>query len=86
MRTRELPRLGLAAVADLENMDRPFVVLMLKIDTTGNVTDAQIKHSSGSDNVDLPCQRAAYTWWFEPLKDPKTGQIHPEEIEFTIYF
>jgi TonB family protein len=86
MRTRELPRLGLAAQADLETMDRPFVVLMLKIDTTGNVVDVQIAHSSGSDNVDLPCQRAAYTWWFEPLKDPKTGQIHPEEIEFTIYF
>jgi len=86
MRTRELPHLGLAAQADLETMDRPFVVLMLKIDTTGNVVDVQIAHSSGSDNVDLPCQRAAYTWWFEPMKDPKTGQIHPEEIEFTIYF
>ena len=83
---RELPRLGLAAEADLENMDRPYVVMMLRIDTTGNVTDVRITHSSGSDNVDLPCQRAAYTWWFEPLKDPKTGQIHPEEMEFTIYF
>jgi TonB family protein len=86
MRTRELPRLGLAAQADLENMDRPYVVMMLRIDTTGNVTDVRITHSSGSDNVDLPCQRAAYTWWFEPLKDPKTGRIHPEDIEFTIYF
>jgi TonB family protein len=86
MRTRELPKLGLAAYADLQNMDRPFVVLLLKIDITGNVIDAQIKRSSGSDNVDLPCQRAAYTWWFEPLKDPKTGTIHPEEIEFTIFF
>jgi hypothetical protein len=86
LRTRELPRLGLAAQADLENMDRPYVVMMLRIDTTGNVTDVRITHSSGSDNVDLPCQRAAYTWWFEPLKDPRTGQIHPEEMEFTIYF
>jgi TonB family protein len=86
MRTRELPRLGLAAIADLQNMDNPFVVLMLHIDTTGNVTDVKITHSSGSDNIDLPCQRAAYTWWFEPLKDPQTGRIHPEDIEFTIYF
>jgi TonB family protein len=86
MRTRELPKLGLAAYADLENMDRPYVTLDLKIDTTGNVIDAEIKHSSGSDDVDLPCQRAACTWWFEPLKDPKTGQVHPEEMEFTIYF
>jgi len=86
LRTRELPKLGLAAHADLQTMDDPFVVLILRIDTTGNVTDVKIERSSGSDNVDLPCQRAAYTWWFEPRKDPKTGQIHPEEIEFTIYF
>ncbi|MGD0771155.1 MAG: TonB family protein [Tepidisphaeraceae bacterium] len=86
LRTRELPKLGLAAHADLQTMDDPYVVLVLKIDTTGNVTDVKIERSSGSDNVDLPCQRAAYTWWFEPRKDPKTGQIHPEEIEFTIYF
>jgi TonB family protein len=86
MRTRELPRLGLAAEADLDNMEHPYVVMMLRIDTTGNVTDVRITHSSGSENIDLPCQRAAYTWWFEPQKDPKTGQIHPEEIEFTIYF
>jgi len=86
MRTRQLPKLGLAANADLQTMDRPFVVMLIKIDTTGNVTDVKIERSSGSDNIDLPCQRAAYTWWFEPLKDPRTGQIHPEDIEFTIYF
>jgi TonB family protein len=86
MRTRELPRLGVAAYADLEGMDNPSVVLMLRIDTSGNVTDVRIEHSSGSDDIDLPCQKAAYTWWFEPLKDPKTGQIRPEMIEFTIYF
>jgi TonB family protein len=86
MRTRQLPRLGVAAYADLAGMDNPSVVMMLKIDTTGNVVDVQIEHSSGSDDVDLPCQRAAYTWWFEPLKDPKTGTIRPEMIEFTIYF
>jgi TonB family protein len=86
MRTRELPRLGLAAQADLEDLEKPYVVLLLRIDTTGNVTDVKIKRSSGSDNVDLPCQRAAYTWWFEPLKDPQTGEIRPEVIEFTIYF
>jgi hypothetical protein len=86
MRTRELPRLGLAAYADLQTLERPFVVMLLKIDTTGNVVDVRITHSSGSDNVDLPCQRAAYTWWFEPLKDPQTGQIHPEQIEFTVFF
>jgi|GEM_PF-1519601 hypothetical protein len=86
MRARELPRLGPAAIADLEAMDDPYVVLILKIDETGNVTDVKISHSAGSDDIDLPCQRAAYTWWFEPMKDPKTGTIHGEIIEFTIYF
>jgi TonB family protein len=86
MRTRELPRLGLAAIADLQTMDNPYVGLVLKIDPSGNVTDVKIARSSGSDDVDLPCQRAAYTWWFEPVKDPKTGTIHGEIIEFTIFF
>jgi TonB family protein len=85
MRTRELPRLGPAGLADLSTMENPFVVMILTIDETGNVTDVKIEHSSGSDNVDLPCERAAYTWWFEPLKDPKTGKAGNEEIEFTIY-
>lgn len=86
MRTRELPRLGPAAVADLSSMENPSVVMELTIDETGNVTDVKIERSSGSDNIDLPCERAAYTWWFEPLKDPRTGKAGKELIEFTIYF
>jgi TonB family protein len=86
MRARQLPRLGPAAIADLQGMDEPFVGLMLKIDESGNVTNVQISHSAGSDDIDLPCQRAAYTWWFEPMKDPKTGTMHGDIIEFTIYF
>jgi TonB family protein len=86
MRARQLPRLGPAAIADLQSMDDPYVVLLLKIDESGNVTNVQISHSAGTDDIDLPCQRAAYTWWFEPMKDPKTGTIHGEIIEFTIYF
>jgi hypothetical protein len=43
--------------------------------------------SSGTDNIDLPCEHAAATWWFEPLTDPATGKPRREEtIEFTIYF
>ncbi|HEY1922388.1 MAG TPA: hypothetical protein VGG44_06455, partial [Tepidisphaeraceae bacterium] len=37
MRARQLPRLGPAAIADLESMESPYVVLMLKIDESGNV-------------------------------------------------
>jgi TonB family protein len=84
---RDLSReLGLAGFADLQTMENAYLVLLLTIDPSGNVIDVKIKHSSGSDNVDLPCQRAAYSWWFEPLKDPKTGEARVEQMEFTIYF
>jgi TonB family protein len=86
MRMRQLPDMGPAAWADLVTMEGPYVVLRLKIDAGGNVVEARTVHSSGSDNVDLPCERAAYTWWFEPAKDPKTGRPHGEEMEFTIFF
>ena len=52
-------------------------------DTRGT-TDVRIEHSSGTDDIDLPCQRAAYTCGgLSCRSDPKTG---PEIIEFTIYF
>jgi TonB family protein len=87
IRMKQLPDLsGPAAWADLITMEGAYVVLKLKIDAEGNVIDASVLHSSGSDNVDLPCERAAYTWWFEPSKDPKTGRPHGETMEFTIFF
>ena len=83
---RQQPRFGEAADAAFAGLINPVVVLQLRIDTSGNVTDVQLEHSSGSDDIDFPCVRAAYTWWFEPLKDAKTGQVRPETMEFTIYF
>jgi TonB family protein len=85
--TREIPHLNYAARADLDSLPSPYVVLEIKIDETGNVTDVRTIHSSGSDNIDLPCEHAAATWWFEPQSDPATGKPRREEtVEFTIYF
>jgi len=86
MLTRTLPDLTLAGWIDVDNLLHPVVVLRLKIDETGNVTDWQLIHSSGSDSIDLPCERAATTWWFEPRKDPTTGKPVPDVIDFSIYF
>jgi TonB family protein len=86
MKTRREPDIGLAGWADLATMADPQVVLELKIDETGNVVDVQVLHTSGSDNVDLPCRRAAATWWMEPFIDPKTGKPHPQIVDFTISF
>ena len=86
MKTRRLPDIELAGWADLATMDHPVVVLRLKVDETGNVIDAHTIHSSGSPNVDLPCERAAATWWFDPFLDPQTGKPHKQTIEFAIAF
>jgi outer membrane biosynthesis protein TonB len=83
----EIPHLSFAAWADLASIPDPHVVLQLKIDDTGSVTDVRTIHSSGSDNIDLPCEHAAATWVFETLIDPATGKPRREEtIEFTIFF
>ncbi|MDP9172365.1 MAG: TonB family protein [Planctomycetota bacterium] len=84
--TRRLPDLGPAAWVDVETLNGPIVVLQINIDESGNVTDVKTIHSSGSDNVDLACERAAQTWWFEPKKNPRTGKIGPEIIVFTLLF
>lgn len=85
--TTEIPHLDYAARADLVSLPNPYVVLEIKIDQTGYVTDVRTIHSSGSDNVDLPCEHAAATWYFEPQIDPATGKPRREEtIQFTIFF
>jgi hypothetical protein len=86
MLTRRLPELGLGGWADVATLQDPVVVMQLTLDEKGNVTDAVTIHSSGSDNIDLPCERAAQTWWFEPRKNPKTGKAGPEIIRFSLIF
>jgi TonB family protein len=79
------PRLSLAAKADLTTERTRSLVLRLKLDETGKVTSAEVYRSSGSIAVDQPCQIAAYSWWFEPLKNSE-GTPVKDVILFTIRF
>lgn len=79
------PRLSLAAQSDLMSIAAPSVVLKITLDESGNVISADVYRSSGSPNVDQPCQIAAYNWWFEPLKD-KTGKPVKDVILFNLRF
>jgi TonB family protein len=79
------PRLSLASINDLMAVATPTVVLKLTIDESGNVISADVYRSSGSTNIDQPCQLAAYNWWFEPTKD-KSGRPIKDVILFTIRF
>lgn len=74
---------GLAAQADAYTLGGATVVLGVTVDPTGNVTNVIILRSSGSDNIDLPSQRAVYNWWFEPTKD-KDGHTLPDSWVVTI--
>ena len=65
------PRLTLAGHYDLAAMQYPSVQLTVRIDATGKVISADILRSSGSNQIDLPCQQAMYDWWIEPPKDEK---------------
>ena len=78
------PQLLINAIADLISGTSATVILKLRTND-GEVVDAEIVKSSGSSNVDLPCQRTAYEWWFEPLKDAAGNPI-PDTVLFTINF
>jgi TonB family protein len=84
--TREIPDLTVAGWLDVDSMGKAEVVLRLWLDETGNVVRVRLVHSSGSDNIDLPCERAAETWWFEPKRDPDTGKSVPDQLDFIIAF
>lgn len=79
------PHLTLAARADLLTMASRTVILKIKTDTSGKVTDAQIYRSCGSVSVDQPCKLAALGWWFEPPKN-STGQPVNDVFLFAIHF
>jgi TonB family protein len=61
------------------------VVLEISIDETGTVKHVRVQKSSGFVQVDLPCQRAVYEWWFEPTHDKK-GRPMADVVLFTIRF
>jgi len=76
-------RLGLAGETDAMARGGANVQLGVRVEATGFVKSVEILHSSGSDNIDLPCQRAVYNWWFEPKKDAD-GKPQPDAWVVTI--
>jgi TonB family protein len=79
------PRFDLASMAGVMELRRPIVVgLKLWLDEKGNVTRVVVARSSGSPEVDQPVKVAAYEWWLEPTKDPRTGKPIPDVIGFVV--
>jgi TonB family protein len=78
------PRLTLAAKTDLLQIrGAVIVVLKIKLDEKGDVTNVDIFRSSGSSDIDQSCRVEAYNWWMEP-KVNKNNQPVPDEFLFTI--
>ena len=77
------PRLNLAGQYDLLSLPSPSVIMKVRADQTGRVRNVEILKSSGSGEVDQPCQLAMYEWWFEPPND-KSGKPQPAEMTWTI--
>ncbi len=79
------PNILLAGKVDLLTLEGASVVLKIAIDARGNVTDVQVIRSSGSSDVDQPCQVALYDWWFEPTRN-KAGTPVPDVLTLTLRF
>lgn len=79
------PRILLAGKIDLLSMDTASVVLKVSIDKAGKVTNVGVVRSSGTVDIDQPCQVAVYDWWFEPTRT-KAGSPIPDTLLLTIRF
>jgi len=79
------PQILVPGLLDTLGLDSPTVVLKIAIDPTGKVTNVEIFRSSGSNDLDQPCLRAVYDWWFEPARDARGNPIS-DAILFGISF
>lgn len=79
------PQIGVAGAFDVLSLNFPKIVLEVHISPTGNVTDVQFAHKSGSIAIDEPTKTAVFDWWFEPAKD-RSGKPIPDVVYFTIEF
>ncbi|CAN5619556.1 hypothetical protein BH10PLA1_BH10PLA1_15120 [soil metagenome] len=75
------PRIPLVGFWDSIAMGRTSITLQITIDDKGKVVRADIKKSSGSNEIDNPIALEAYNWWFEPYKNDAG-----EPIKFTFPF
>jgi len=74
------PRLTEAGKRDLLAQQFPTILLKVRIDRTGKVTDVNIIQGSGSEAVDMPVYRAMWEWWFEPPKDKKGNPLEDVQL------
>ncbi|HUB24560.1 MAG TPA: hypothetical protein VL992_03950 [Tepidisphaeraceae bacterium] len=63
------PELTDAGWIDASLMADPAVTFLATVDEQGNVVHVMTYRSSGSDNIDLPCEEALNQWKIEPSKD-----------------
>jgi TonB family protein len=77
------PKLSLAGQYDLLSVQSPSVILRVRVDETGRVREVKVVKSSGSNEIDQPCQLAMYEWWFEPPRN-KEGKPQPSEMLWTL--
>jgi hypothetical protein len=63
------PQLTDAGWIDASLMADPAVTFLATVDEQGNVVHVMMYRSSGSDNIDLPCEEALNQWKIEPSKD-----------------
>ena len=79
------PQILQAGYLELSIMGNARVTFLATVDETGNVIKVQRYRSSGSDNIDLPCEEALNQWWIEPSKD-KSGKPVKDVVLITIAF
>jgi len=77
------PHFSLAGLWDQDTPGSAVAILAIAINAEGTVTKVEILKSSGSNEIDLPIQRAMYRWWIEPLKDGN-GKPIPDVTIWTI--
>jgi|GEM_PF-5439793 len=79
------PRFTQASVTDAFKIGAVAVTFLATVDEQGNVVRVVRYHTSGSDNIDLPCEEALNQWKIEPSKN-KSGQYIKDVVAVTFGF
>lgn len=74
------PKLTEAGRLALATMEEPVIIIKVKIDEHGHVTDADYLRKSGIAEVDQPHLRAAYDWEFDPTLDATGKPVKDTQI------
>jgi hypothetical protein len=70
---------------DASIIRNPSVTFLATVDEQGNVIHVELFRTSGSDNIDQPCEEALQQWWIEPSKD-KNGRPVKDIVSITFSF